>query len=580
MRLPPGSLRWLAVAGCFLAGAATAQPAPERATGSIEKHAVTTRHDMVVAEDVRAVDAGVAMLRAGGGAIDAAIATQLVLNLVEPQSSGIGGGAFLVYWAAGEKRVETFDGRETAPASAKPDRFLGADGKPLPFFQAVVGGKSVGVPGVLRMLELAHKKHGKLPWAKLFEPAIQLADEGFLISPRLHGLLSDERYLKLYEPARSYFYRPDGTPKPIGTRLVNKALADTFRTLAAEGPDAFYKGAIGRDVVEAVAHAEVSPGDLSESDLAAYKAEEREAVCGPYRVYRVCSMGPPSSGGIAVLEILGILSRFDLKGLAPPSAEGVHLFAEAGRLAYADRDRYVADPAFARVPTKGMIDPAYIATRARLVDPAKSMGRAEPGEPPGSHAALQSDDRSPELPSTSQISIVDKDGDAVSMTTTIENQFGSRMMVRGFLLNNQLTDFSFAPEQDGKPIANRVEAGKRPRSSISPVLVFDGEGRLKMVVGSPGGPTIINYVAKTIVAALDWDLDMQQAADLLNFGNRNGLTEIEEDPMAKGLAEKLAGMGHQTRILEQNSGVHGILVRDGKLEGGADRRREGVARGD
>ena len=561
-------------------GSAAAQPAPERATGSIEKHAVTTRHDMVVAEDIRAVEAGVAMLHAGGSATDAAIATQLVLNLVEPQSSGIGGGAFLVYWSAASKRVESFDGRETAPASAKADRFLGANGRPLPFFEAVVGGKSVGVPGVLRMLELVHKKHGKLPWAKLFEPAIKLADEGFLISPRLYGLLADEKYLKLYEPARSYFYQPDGSAKPVGTRLVNKELADTFRILASEGPDAFYKGAIGRDVVAAVARAQVNPGDLGESDLAGYQAQEREPVCGAYRLHRICSMGPPSSGGIAVLEILGILNRFDLKGLAPPAAEGVHLFAEAGRLAYADRDRYVADPSFARVPTKGMIDPAYIATRARLVDPAKAMGRAEPGEPPGTHAALQSDDLSPELPSTSQISVVDKDGNAVSMTTTIENQFGSRMMVRGFLLNNQLTDFSFAPEQDGKPIANRVEAGKRPRSSISPVLVFDEEGKLKMVVGSPGGPTIINYVAKTIVAALDWGLDMQQAVDLLNFGNRNGVTEIEEDAQAKGLAEKLTALGHQTRILEQNSGVHGILVRNGRLEGGADRRREGVALGD
>jgi len=567
----------------FFAGTGHAQapvPLPEAGTGRGEQRLVIARRDMVVAANPLAAEAGRQMLREGGSAADAAIAAQLVLNLVEPQSSGIGGGAFLLHWSERQRRVESFDGRETAPAAARPDRFLGPDGKPLAFMEAVVGGRSVGVPGTLRMLALVHARHGRLPWARLFEPAIRLAEEGFAISPRLHALLAAEKHLARLEPARSYFYGADGQAKPAGTVLRNPAFAATLRLLAEQGADALYAGALADDIVAAVTQAPVAPGDIAAADLAAYRAKERPPVCGLYRRYRVCGMGPPSSGGIAVLQILGLLQRFDLRRLKPASVESLHLFAEAGRLAYADRDRYLADPDFVPVPVRGLVDPAYLAARSLLIDPERDRGKAEPGVPPEKHALLRGDGTALDLPSTSHLSIVDAEGNAVSMTTTIENEFGSRLMVDGFLLNNELTDFSFRPEADGKPVANRVEPGKRPRSTMAPTLVFGPDGKLLLAVGSPGGAEIVNYVALTLIAVLDWGMDIQSAVDLPHLGNRNGNTEIEAGPDAEALAAALRARGHTVTIRTLNSGLHGVMRTKRGLEGGADPRREGVALGD
>jgi gamma-glutamyltranspeptidase / glutathione hydrolase len=560
------------------AAAAQTQSAPEPATGRAPKQASLARHDMVVAASPAAASAGRDILRQGGGAVDAAIAMQLVLNLVEPQSSGIGGGAFLVFWSAKERRVVTFDGRETAPAAARPDRFIGADGKPLAFYDAVVGGRSVGVPGALRMLALAHRRYGKLPWANLFAPAIAMAEQGFPVSPRLRSLLERDPFLRRDEPARGYFYAADGTPK---TTLVNPELAATLRAIAAGGADAFYEGPIAHDIVAAVAAARNSPGDLSESDLGAYAAKERPPVCGTYRAWRLCGMGPPSSGGTTLIEMLGLLERFDLKRKTPPSVEAVHLLAEAGRLAYADRSRYLGDPDFVALPLAGLLDRGYLKSRALLIDPAHALaGPAAPGEPKGSHAQLWGPQAAPELPSTSDISIVDRAGNALAMTTTIENAFGSRIMVRGFLLNNELTDFSFLPEVEGRPVANRIEPLKRPLSAMAPTLVFDRAGHLLLVVGSAGGPAIINDVAKTVIAVLDWGYDMEAAIDLPNAGNRNGATEVEAGPSAEALAAALIALGHKVQITDRPSGLTGIRVTRRGLEGAADSRREGAAFGD
>jgi len=580
------ALRLPALAATLLVGVGLASPisaqqqAPKAATGHASRAAVTATKYMAAAANPLATEAGRAILRAGGSAVDAAVAIQLVLNLVEPQSSGIGGGAFIVHYAAAAKKLTTYDGRETAPAAATPERFLGADGKPLRFIEAVVGGRSVGVPGTLRVLEMAHKAHGKLPWAQLLEPAITLAENGFPMPARLHNLLKGEKELGKFEPAKSYFYNADGSPKAIGETMVNKPFAEVLRQVARAGADAFYTGEIGRDIVATIRNAPANPGDLTEADLAGYRPRERDPVCGPYRIYVICGMGPPSSGALTVLQILGVLAEFDMGKLKPDSAAAAHLFAEAGRIAYADRGLYMADGDFVNVPVRGLIDPGYLKSRARLVDPAKAMGKASPGEPPFRQGGLWGQNDSLELPSTSHISVIDGAGNALAMTTTIEDGFGARLMVRGFLLNNELTDFAFTPVENGKPVANRIEPGKRPRSSMAPTIVFDRDGKLVMTVGSPGGSAIINYVAKALVGVLDWNLDIQQAIDLPNLGSRGGATELEKGTPAEGLKAPLEAIGHEVRVLDFTSGLQGIVVTPTGLVGGADPRREGVALGD
>ena len=517
------------------------------------------------------------MLRAGGSALDAAIAAQMVLSLVEPQSSGIGGGAFVLHWDEARKRISAYDGRETAPAAARPDRFLRPDGAPMTIPEAISSGRSVGVPGVLRVLALAHEKHGRLPWRRLFEPAIRLADEGFAVSPRLHRLIAADPLLRRNAAARAYFYLPEGDALPIGHRLRNPALAAVLGRVADEGPDAFYRGDIARDIVAAVA-SHPSPGDLTEQDLADYHAVERETVCGGYRAHRICGMPPPSSGGIAVLAILGVLERFPMREIRPGSSGAVHLFAEAGRLAYADRDYYVGDPDFVQVPTAGLIDPGYLRERAMLVNPGKSMLRALPGRPAGARVALGAD-ATVEAGGTSHLSVVDAGGNAVAMTTSVESAFGSRVLVHGFLLNNELTDFSFIAEEGGRPLANRVEPGKRPRSAMAPTLVFAPGGKFLMTLGSAGGPAIINYVAKSLTGVLDWKLGLQQAIAAPNMGSRNRETEIERGTSLEKIAAALRAMGHPVAVVDLVSGTQGILRTPGGLAGGADPRREGAALG-
>jgi len=538
------------------------------------------RRDMIAAANPLAAEAGRAMLRRGGSAVDAAIAAQLVLNLVEPESSGIGGGAILVLWSAKEQRVTSFDGRETAPQAAKPDRFLDAQGKPLNYFDALVGGRSVGVPGLLRMLDLAHRRYGKLPWANLFAPAIKLAASGYPMSAKLNGELARDRIFARTGAARDLFFAPDGSVKPVGTMLTDPDLAATLKIIASEGADAFYKSPIADDIVAAVDHAPVNPGDMTVADIAAYRAKERPPVCGPYEQYRLCGMGPPSSGGVAVIEILDLLQPFDLQRRVN-TPEAWNLFAQASRLAYADRDRYIADPDVVPAPIDGLLDSIYLTARAKLIDPLHMPpGPVAAGDPPGRHAADWGRDFTPEFPSTSNLAVIDRDGNALVMTTTIEFAFGAHLMVRGFLLNNELTDFSFVPEENGAPVANRVEGGKRPRSSMSPTLVFGRDGKLELALGSAGGAAIVTDVAKTLLAVLDWHYGLQRAMDLPNISNRNGATEVEGTHDADALAAALAAQGHEVRRTGRGSGLTGIRVTPQGFEGAADKRRAGIALGD
>lgn len=549
---------------------------PEPASGRSEKPLAHAQRHMVAAAHPLAVEAGLQMLDAGGSAVDAMIAVQLVLNLVEPHASGLGGGAYLLHYAAAGRMVRAYDGRETAPAAVTADLFM-RDGKAMTFRDAVAGGRSVGTPGVVRLLEIAHRKHGRLAWARLFQPAIDLAENGFPLSSRLHTLLRRDRAIAGEAAARAYFLNAEGTPKAAGTLLRNPEFAQTLRALATGGADAFYRGDIARAIVGAVRSHPINPGLLSEADLAEYQVREVDALCSPYRVYRVCGMPPSSSGGIAVLQMLGLLSHRDMSAVAPESTQAVHLLAEAGRLAYADRSRWVADDRFVDVPVRGLLDPAYLAARARLIQP-HSMGKAAAGTPPGARLAY-ADDAVDEVAGTSHIAIVDGDGNAASMTTTIENFFGSRVMVRGFLLNNQLTDFNFTAQDSDRPAVNAVAPGKRPRSSMAPTLVFRDNGDLHLVLGSPGGSRIINYVAKTLIATLDWGLDIQAAIALPNTGSRNGPTEIERGTAAEEQAAPLRAMGHDVEITDMTSGLHGIMRVGNGWQGGADPRREGIARG-
>jgi len=574
----------LLFAALFTAPPVSAQntrSAPETATGTAEKTLAVAEQHMVATANPYAAEAGLEMLRAGGTAVDAAIAVQLVLNLVEPQSSGIGGGAFLLHWDAATGSLKSYDGRETAPASARPDRFL-VDGKPMPFTKAVRSGLSVGVPGLVRLLATVHRTHGRLPWAKLFEPAIRLSENGFAVSPRLHFMLRWQGAESFVSAARRYFFTRTGNAWPIGHVLKNPEFAATLRRIAADGADGFYESAIAEAIVTAVDEAPFAPGGMTLQDLANYEVKEREPLCFSYRERTICGIGPPSSGGVTIAQTLKLLEPFDL-GKGPDAAmstRALHLISEAQKLAYADRNRYIADPDFVDIPS-GLLNPDYLDKRRVLIDPLRAMGRPGPGEPSGLGKQSFGLDATMESTGTSQICIIDKDGNAVSMTTTIEGAFGSHIWAAGFLLNNELTDFSFLPaDAQGRPIANAVGPGKRPRSSMAPTIVFDKYGKVEAVLGSPGGSRIILYVVKSLIALIDWGMDAQQAADLLNFGNRGRGFEIELDAHAVWTALKLKPLGHRIAPALMNSGVHIIVNRDGELQGGADPRREGAALGD
>ncbi len=554
---------------------------PETASGTAAKSLATASRQMVAAANPYAVDAGLEILRAGGSAIDSAIATQLVLALVEPQSSGLGGGAFILHWHKASRTLAGYDGRETAPASAREDRFL-TDGKPLAFDKAAHSGLSVGVPGLVRLMEHVHKIHGRLPWARLFDPAIRLAEGGFQVSLRLNLLLRWQGARNFDDTSRRYFFDERDSARAAGSNLKNPEFAASLRAIAEKGSSAFYAGPIAQEIVAAVARAPNAPGDMELDDLAGYAIQEREPVCVSYRADRICGMGPPSSGGIAVAQTMKLIEPFDLgsKPEAAMNAPALHLIAEAERLAYADRERYLADPAFSLVPA-GLIDTDYLATRRKLIDVARAMANPEPGSPPGVDATTYGIDATQENPGTSHISIIDADGNAIAMTTTIEGAFGARIMAAGFLLNNELTDFSFRPRDEaGRPIANRVEGGKRPRSSMAPTIVFDTHGEVKAVLGSPGGERIPLYVIKTLVALLEWKLDAQAAAALPNFGSRGATFEIELGGSAVWTALKVKPYGHAISTGLMTSGLHVIVRRNGALEGGADPRREGIAKGD
>ena len=598
------SLSGVALA-CLLASCASSQRdfsytvpnQPEGASGYSEKPGWATTKFAVAAANPLATDAGYQVLKAGGSAVDAAIAVQMVLGLVEPQSSGIGGGAFMLHFNGRE--VQAFDGRETAPAAADEKLFIGADGKPMPFYDAVVGGRAVGVPGTVRMLEMAHRQHGKLAWAKLFEPAITLAEGGFKVSARLNSLLATEVHLKKDPAAAAYFYRADGSPHPVGATLRNPALADVLRQIASAGSKALLEGDVAQAMVDKVQKHPTNPGKLSLADLAGYQAVQRAPICSDYRAnthdFRICGFPPPSSGAIAVGQILGILGNTNAGALplqdGLPSADWLHLYTDASRLAFADRAQYLGDPAFVQPPAgdwMSLLDPAYLAERAKLIGQAPgapSMKTAKPGAPAGTKTTSAPMPEQVEY-GTSHISIVDSQGNAVAMTTTIEDGFGARQMVRGFLLNNELTDFSFAPtDAAGAPIANRVQAGKRPRSSMAPTLVFDkASGALVMSGGSPGGALIIHYTAKTLYGVLNWGLLPQQAINLPNFASLNGPTQLEEKRFPGTTVEALKARGHEVREVNMTSGLQAITRGQAHGEmvwyGGADPRREGVVMGD
>ncbi len=524
---------------------------------------------MVAAANPMAVEAGLEALRRGGTALDAAVAVQMVLGVVEPQASGIGGGGFLMYYDGATGKIDVYDGRETAPAGATPGMFLGADGKPLPFIQAAWSGISVGVPGAVAMLELAHKEHGKLAWNTLFPAAIALARDGFPAPPRLARALERISQPLARDPGiRSVFFNADGSPKKVGDKVVNAALAETMQAIADRGPSALLEGPVAQEIV-ALVHSHTRPGTLALSDLANYKPVKREPLCGPYRVWIVCGMPPPSSGGIAILQILGLLEPFALWKDKPDDLRSLHLIAEASRLAFADRDRYVGDPAFVSVPVAGLISPAYLNERRKLMSPDHSMGVVAAGVPPGYVER-----------GTSHMSIVDQWGNAVAFTTTVESVFGNLTMVRGLILNNQLTDFSPVPEIDGRLVANRVEPGKRPRSSISPTFVLDGDRKLVATVGSAGGARIIGDTLQALIGMLDWDLSPQAALALPRVINMNGDTELEQGTAISAQAEALRAMGHQVQVRRHDGGLTGIRRFEDGWQGGADPRRDGVAVGE
>ncbi|PKH02046.1 gamma-glutamyltransferase [Psychromonas sp. MB-3u-54] len=553
--------------------------APETASSYQQKTSVVANDYMVAAANPLAAEAGYQVLKNGGNAADALVAVQTVLGLVEPQSSGFGGGAFLVYYDAKSKVLTTFDGRETAPLAAKPELFQDSDGKPLKFYDAVVGGRSVGTPGTVKLLATLHEKYGSKEWSELFQPAQTLANNGFTVSQRLASSIEkDKARLSRYPDTKAYFFTKNGEPLPEGSLLKNKKYAETLSVIAQKGEKAFYQGQIAEDIVNKVNGITDNPGVLALEDFSTYKIIERQAVCAPYHQYSVCGMGPPSSGALTIGQILGISSHFDLKKLGADSPEAWQIIGDASRLAFADRGRYMADSDFVPMP-EGLLNADYLAERAKLIQPGKALSEVSPGSPPWKNAIARADDQSIEFPSTTHIVITDREGNTLSMTSTVENGFGSRVMSNGFILNNELTDFSFSSYKDGYPIANRVEPGKRPRSSMSPSIIME-EGKPYMALGSPGGSRIIGYVASTIIAHLDWGMGIQQAIDLPHLVNRFGTYDLEQGTKAIRFKKALEMMGYKVNIRDLNSGLHAILLKDGKLIGGADPRREGIALGD
>lgn len=563
---------------------ATAQQAadqvqPEAQTSlasGANKKSTSGKNWIVTVANPHAAEAGAAVLRAGGNAVDAMVAVQLTLGLVEPQSSGLGGGGFLLYWDNKNQKLHSVDGRETAPQNVDPKHFLDQNGKALKFFDAVVSGRSVGVPGLPKLLHQTHQKFGNKPWEDLFSHPLKLAENGFKVSPRMAGLVERRATsLSRFDRTRAYFMDDNGKPLRRGTLLKNPAYAQSLLDFQKEGADVFYNGRIARQIVDAVQNAKDSGGTLTLSDMQNYKAKERAPVCAPYRGYSVCGMGPPSSGALAIGQILGVLEPFDLKALGPNNPTAWQLIGDATRLAFADRGRYVADEDFIVVPKKGLLNTAYLQKRAKALKAGTRLKQANPGTPEFDHAFNYADDEAIELPSTTHFVIRDNDGNIVSMTTSIESAFGSNLMAGGFLLNNQLTDFSFRTHVDNQLIANSIAPGKRPRSSMSPTIIFK-DGKPVMALGSPGGSRIISYVAQAIIAVIDWDMSIQEAFDNPHITNRFGTFALETSTKAIELQAPLAAMGYRTVSISLNSGLHGITIKDDTLTGAADRRREGV----
>lgn len=554
--------------------------APEMATGTSDKQLVKAKDWMVTAANPEATQAGAEVLARGGNAVDAMVAVQLMLGLVEPQSSGIGGGSFLVYWDSKKQRLTTYDGRETAPSAANGDLFLDKNGKPLKFYDAVVGGRSVGTPGTVKLLWDVHQKYGALDWDEVVLPIAQKAEQGFTISERLSMLIENYvDFLTRHPTTAAYFLNKDGTPKTQGTLLKNPDYAQTLRTIAEKGSDGFYKGSVATAIVNAVQkEAASNPGKLSLADLANYQVKNRQAVCAPYKQYDVCGMGPPSSGALTLGQILMLTEPFKLNELGSNNPTSWQILADASRLAFADRGLYMTDSDFFDVPVKGLLDQKYIAERSALITPNEALQKVSAGSPPAVKTVQLAQDQAIELPSTTHFNIVDSQGNVISMTSSIENVFGSRVMAAGFLLNNELTDFSFVANKDGKPVANRVEANKRPRSSMAPTIVMHDD-KPYLAIGSPGGSRIIGYVAQSIIAHVDWGMDIQQAIDQPRMINRFGAMDVEINTPLADYAQQFEAMGYSVNKRDLNSGLHAIRITETGLEGAADPRREGVALG-
>lgn len=557
--------------------------APEKASSRSHKNAVEAKEFILATANPLATQAGYDILKAGGTAIDAMVAVQTVLGLVEPQSSGLGGGAFAIYYDANTKHITSFDGRETAPLKARPELFQNNNGESLKFYDAVVGGRSVGTPGTVKLLGTLHKKYGNKKWKNLLVPATKLAFNGFKISPRLASSIAKDTVRLSSQPdTLKYFFDPQGAPLPSGHLLKNPAYGKTLKQLASKGANDFYRGSIAKDIVKKVQTNKSNPGLLSLQDFSNYDVIERAATCAPYLTYSVCGMGPPSSGALTVGQILGITSHFDLANLGSASAKAWQIIGDASRLAFADRGRYMADSDFVPMP-QGLLDPTYLAQRASLITMGRALSAEEvmAGSPDwrNQKKIAYSDDQSIELPSTSHFVIVDKYGNVLSMTTTVENGFGSRLMSNGFILNNELTDFSFASYKNGYPIANRLEPGKRPRSSMSPTIIMK-KGKPYLAIGSPGGSRIIGYVANTIISILTWGTKLQDAINAPHLVNRFGTYDLEKGTNAELFKDTLLSFGYKVNIRDLNSGIQAILIEEGKLTAAADPRREGTAKGD